>query len=743
MILISDRPISKREDAEKAQLDICDEIVSSILSYKSVDPITLHINGAWGSGKSSCLNLIRNEFDNQRDKFFDLNGQLYLTASFNPWNVIDKTQLTSEFFSTLSATFHRNKVKKFMEKSLKISSTIASLLGKEKLSQQLSALKDYIKLTNQSESNNTLSESKEKIQKKLETSSFKRLIFIDEIDRLQAEEIAIVFQLINNVCDLPNLIFIIAFDQEIVSSSLAEYLSKIKSEKTFSGKITTDKSGSFPYGNAKITDAGFFPAESKVELVEKEKSDVGDLYLQKIIQYRFNVPVLKRLERYSILEKSLLNFNIMDKKDITTFDVEIKSIPLSSISSFNYPRQIKRLCSYFVDDDHHLEKYINFGDIILLKTLKFFYPSTYNNFLNYLNRIEKEDSLYQLSIDIQKDYSRFNNADSNIIINYLVNRDDKSMLEQYSRLFSRETSQLYLHGSVEGLISLDYIKRVSENPIDSNWLQLIPKEYMRYAFAQLNRCVKEDPLSFSSDKWLDWYVKNAFSFKIDGDETVFSPALFGELLGNVIRGLDDNSIQRVINGIINRCSILKADEKLASFLHEMLKRVKYEKQQSVADTLSNSFSEAFIQTIVFYSKSLKESPSGFNNMLDLLHQLGKLSQVFAKFNSFSEDEKMNFMCNCYALYSSRRDALNFSPPTMGVFGFRDNADNELNSIRNSVFYKNKMAEISSMKRANLSTLYCYLWPQMYSFERNGFSGESIESRIDKIKKNNVQVNNDI
>ncbi len=743
MILISDKPTDKKENAEKALQDTCNAIITSILKYDKDDPITIHINGPWGSGKSSCLNIIKREFDTNRTKFCDESGRLYLTTCFNPWNVLDKSKLTNDFFKALSDTFHRTKVKKILEKSLKISSTIASLLGKENLASQFSALSNYFRALNQSESKNSLSESKTKICEKLETSPFKRIVFIDEIDRLQSEEIAVVFQLINNVCDLPNVIFVIAFDQEIVSTSLAEYLAKIKFEKTITGSFTTDKKDSFINSSAKITDASFFPAESKVNLIETQKSDIGDLYLQKIIQYRFDIPILGGSERISILTKVLFESNSFSNEEAATIFDEIKSLPLYGISSFNHPRQIKRFCSYLIDALKQYGEYVDSGDILMVETLRAFYPSSYTKFVRYLERVAKGDSLYQVSIDIQKSFSWLSQHDPNRIVNYLVNENEKSLLKPYVRLFSKENAKLYLSND-NGLIAISYVKKIVYSPIESRWLDSIPNEHIRYALAQLYRCIKEAPVEFSSRDWLHWYIDNAFSLRINGDKTLYSPTIFGELLGCLLSFLNEENAKNVLNTIISLCKTQKVDEELASFLEGILWNIDYDKRQFVNKTLADNFANNVIETIVFYSKSLKESPFGFNNMLNVLNQFDKLSDLFGILDSFSEDEKVNFMCNSYGLFSSKRDELSFTPPIMGVLGFRDNAADELNSIRETSFYKTKISQVLSMNQVNLSTLYCYLWPNLYSFQNNGFSGESVEAKISElVNKKKLAVNDDI
>ena len=59
--------------------------------------------------------------------------------------------------------------------------------------------------------------------------------FIDDIDRLSDEEIGLTFQLVKNIADFPKIIYVLAYDKEIVSAALdkvqrargAEYIEKV------------------------------------------------------------------------------------------------------------------------------------------------------------------------------------------------------------------------------------------------------------------------------------------------------------------------------------------------------------------------------------------------------------------------------------------------------------------------------------------------------------------------------------
>jgi predicted KAP-like P-loop ATPase len=81
----------------------------------------------------------------------------------------------------------------------------------------------------------SLINQKEAITKKLSELNQKIIVIIDDIDRLNNEQICLIFQLVNSVAGFPNVMYILSFDKEIVARALTkeqncdgkEYLEKI------------------------------------------------------------------------------------------------------------------------------------------------------------------------------------------------------------------------------------------------------------------------------------------------------------------------------------------------------------------------------------------------------------------------------------------------------------------------------------------------------------------------------------
>lgn len=69
---------------------------------------------------------------------------------------------------------------------------------------------------------NNLNKKKEEVTKALSHQSHKFIVIIDDIDRLNNNQIKLIFQLVNSLAGFPNLIYLLSFDREIVVRALSE-----------------------------------------------------------------------------------------------------------------------------------------------------------------------------------------------------------------------------------------------------------------------------------------------------------------------------------------------------------------------------------------------------------------------------------------------------------------------------------------------------------------------------------------
>lgn len=226
MNFLYDDPIKCESDDLLNRTKFARDFALNLLSIPKEKNMTISINGEWGSGKTSLINLIKAELKKELSKkrsIADKSNFYYHIVDFAPWNTLDENAIINQFFNTLISNFSEEKVKVFLKSEyykgfISIAKEIPKVgiifKGMDVL------LKKYSKSFLKGDEN--LLEIKEKINKKLLSLPGKFIIFIDDIDRLNKKEIKLLIQLIKAVFDFPNIIYILSFDKKIVSDALSE-----------------------------------------------------------------------------------------------------------------------------------------------------------------------------------------------------------------------------------------------------------------------------------------------------------------------------------------------------------------------------------------------------------------------------------------------------------------------------------------------------------------------------------------
>jgi hypothetical protein len=88
--LAADKPLDYEQIKNKDTKDAIDAIVEVIQNRNTPLPMTIAINGAWGSGKSTIMNCIRQKLDIDSEKRF-------ITTWFNAWHQQSESSLLNAF----------------------------------------------------------------------------------------------------------------------------------------------------------------------------------------------------------------------------------------------------------------------------------------------------------------------------------------------------------------------------------------------------------------------------------------------------------------------------------------------------------------------------------------------------------------------------------------------------------------------------------------------------------------------
>lgn len=222
MKFLSDRPIENKEQDLLHRAEYAEHFAKNLVTLTQVNSFTVSLDGCWGSGKTSLINLIKNEIYNLQN-YDDEIEYFPVILDFAPWNTLEENVIIKQFFDSFSSVFTKSKIKQLLkDKHTKLALSILEdmpYIGKK--IQALHKLFDkYFKGFLGEESD--LLETKKQIIHNLEKSKFKYIVFIDDIDRLNNKEIRLLMQLIKAVCNFPNVVYVLAFDRDIVANALNE-----------------------------------------------------------------------------------------------------------------------------------------------------------------------------------------------------------------------------------------------------------------------------------------------------------------------------------------------------------------------------------------------------------------------------------------------------------------------------------------------------------------------------------------
>ena len=255
--LNSDKPISRKKDDLLNRHPLAYRIADLInkLNNEYKDSIVIGIEGEWGSGKSSFINLILNLVDPERledeeptdpsvgNKNVEANER-NIVIEFNPWNFSDQGELVKDFFGSIAEKFPDGKDDSDGKDSIrsKFRKLVSKLKPREitlKPSVSVSGVEGSVgevkwEFNKGEDLDEPLQKQKDDIDEDIEKLGKRIIIIIDDIDRLDSDETKLIFKLVKLTANFANTVFMLAYDRNRVGERLTEnningeeYLKKI------------------------------------------------------------------------------------------------------------------------------------------------------------------------------------------------------------------------------------------------------------------------------------------------------------------------------------------------------------------------------------------------------------------------------------------------------------------------------------------------------------------------------------
>ncbi|WP_198036833.1 P-loop NTPase fold protein [Nocardia sp. BMG51109] len=328
----TDIPIEKADEDRLGRAKFAAHIARRIDAASGGPSVVFGLAGPWGSGKSSVLNMIQRELER---------GPVsWQVRRFTPWAASDTDSLIIEFYATIKDALPEKVWKKVKKTLSPILATAA--IGAKPVPSVGGMISGGLQILGK-----LLDEAKsfdvqfKELSAQLTEVDTRILVIVDDLDRLDANELLTVLKTVRLLGSFPGINYLLAYDHGTITDVLAQ------------------------------------------TAVANGNSERALEYIEKIVQYPFELPPLRLSHRYRELEAGLAATAASVGVDLRS--LEVNNLPITMDFLDQVPetdlmtlRSIHRLVHQFdvtltlvgaVD--------VNFLDLLLLTFLRIHYPKLY------------------------------------------------------------------------------------------------------------------------------------------------------------------------------------------------------------------------------------------------------------------------------------------------------------------------------------------------------------------------------
>lgn len=282
--------------------------------------------GAWGSGKTSLLNLVPEGLSQDECK----------VVTFNPWQAPDLEGITRDFFVTLREALPDERSGKNARKAIaRYASAVgpwaALIRGPVDVSKALENISKVLATTS------SIAAEQSNARASLSDLPYDILVVIDDVDRLFPEELLLLFKLIRLVGNLPNVYYLLAYDEETLLHLIQQ-----------------------------------------TDLATSSK-DRAKAYLEKIVQIRMDVPPLHPKTAARLLDSAL--DHVLQTNETPLSESESRRFGMTYHAhlkaKLQEPRGIRRYVAQVEATLPLLRDEVNHVDLLILTFFRVFYPEVY------------------------------------------------------------------------------------------------------------------------------------------------------------------------------------------------------------------------------------------------------------------------------------------------------------------------------------------------------------------------------
>lgn len=223
----ADRPILKSDQDRLNRAEFARCLARCMLDHKEPDSFVVGLYGGWGAGKTSLINLAIEELNLAASSLEEDEKPIIL--NFSPWSYSGQNALIDSFFHRLTGTLKTAEHLEHADRIIYLLELYASFFTgktasetprkKKSFWQKLRGAKPTVEKQAWESGRDPIS-VKNELNSLLEKQKRKIIIIIDNISRLQKDEIKIMFQIVKSMGSYAQTAYLLAFDKEHVIHAL-------------------------------------------------------------------------------------------------------------------------------------------------------------------------------------------------------------------------------------------------------------------------------------------------------------------------------------------------------------------------------------------------------------------------------------------------------------------------------------------------------------------------------------------